>query len=296
MPEIAKLFRDLPSISQLAVYANGASKMDPKIHRLLTALSTTEGGDDVLDDLKGQFLVVRSIAACHPGLVLRHLTLVAVLLKGQVHLNAKEFERRNCPLLFEWILELLEVLCPLLFQCLDCVCEPLKNILSTYFQFMRAYVTHEIRYRSIVTRFSEFLCRLHAANPTLATLHFLAEEDTVRKLAELCPDDPSIAELLSALESEDESQRDSAHCRIIAGLREGESSCAADFIPRVALCLKSLRIDVALSALRHLHEYVPFAGDQADMLIQCAFDLAMEKPEDGIQCLRSTFKAFSHRD
>ncbi|XP_065826439.1 integrator complex subunit 1-like [Oscarella lobularis] len=182
IPSIVRLFADLPYMSRKALYFRGSSKMDPKIHRLLATLSKTDRPEDAMRDLEGQFLLLQSIAACHPGLVARHLTLIGILLKGQVHLNAKEFQRRNLPLFFEWMLDLLDVLRSLLFQCLDCIAEPLNSILNTYFRFMKAYVTERQPHERIVVKFSAFLCRLHSSDPARTTQHLLAEMDTLKRV------------------------------------------------------------------------------------------------------------------
>uniref|UniRef100_A0A1B6EU77 Uncharacterized protein n=1 Tax=Cuerna arida TaxID=1464854 RepID=A0A1B6EU77_9HEMI len=103
-------------LSNSPVSVMGSSVLDSMSHTLLTALTATPPSKDWQKRAGDLELATRKMAATHPLLVLRQLTMLSAALRGRVHLEFPVFRSRNHLSLFTQVLGLLELLQPHLFR------------------------------------------------------------------------------------------------------------------------------------------------------------------------------------
>jgi integrator complex subunit 1 len=201
LPVIAPLLQNFSVISKKAVTYSGPSKLEPLIHRLLTRLSGTDFRAVKLECLKDTHLLCRSLAAAHPALIIRHLSFICGLLNGRLHLTPKEFETRNHHHFFTWMLGLLDLVRPLLFQCLEEVQDSFHKIIVTYMELMEKHCHPSHDRRNLVTAFLAFLCHFHASHPAKATVLLVEYKHVISELAETYPDVGQARAMLEFLSS-----------------------------------------------------------------------------------------------
>lgn len=154
-----------------------------------------------LECLKDTHLLCRSLAAAHPALIIRHLSFICGLLNGRLHLTPKEFETRNHHHFFTWMLGLLDLVRPLLFQCLEEVQDSFHKIIVTYMELMEKHCHPSHDRRNLVTAFLAFLCHFHASHPAKATVLLVEYKHVISELAETYPDVGQARAMLEFLSS-----------------------------------------------------------------------------------------------
>lgn len=110
-------------------------------------------------------LVLRKLAASHPALLLRELSVLAALLNGRAHMDLHVLRSEHHLALFQQVLGVLELLQPFIFD--DVYYSGLHSALNCYFillgnQFHAKEVSH------IMCRMMEFLQSYTSVNPKSA--------------------------------------------------------------------------------------------------------------------------------
>ena len=126
-------------------------------------------------------LVVRKIAASHPALLLRELSVLAALLKGRAHMDLQVLRSEHHLALFQQVLGVLELLQPLIFD--DDYFSGLQEALNCYFMLLgNQYNAKEIFY--IMCRLVELLQSYTSVNPKSALQMIEPHSDLIQFLAE----------------------------------------------------------------------------------------------------------------
>lgn len=137
-------------------------------------------------------LIVRKLAATHPALMLRHLSVLAALLQGRAHMDWPAVRQRSLPL-FNQVLGLLELLQPHLFaethrdalhQAMDCYFTLLRHhghkdiyiLLYRFMELLQAYTNHNAnRALHYVEQYAELMQHLSQRNRNVAPLQQLVQ-------------------------------------------------------------------------------------------------------------------------
>uniref|UniRef100_A0A182QY68 Uncharacterized protein n=1 Tax=Anopheles farauti TaxID=69004 RepID=A0A182QY68_9DIPT len=125
-------------------------------------------------------LIVRKLAASHPTLLLRQLSVLAALLQGRAHMDLHVLRSEYHFHLFHQVMGILELLAPLVYR--DCYREGLQNALDCFFQLLRHHGTFKESY-TLIYRFVEFLQAYIGANPRTAIAFVERYADMLTDLA-----------------------------------------------------------------------------------------------------------------
>ncbi|KAL4240200.1 Integrator complex subunit 1 [Mactra antiquata] len=112
------------------------TQMDMVTHRLITGLyqgNKSKRNDDLMSDVN---IACRKLAAEHPVLMLRQLPAIVALLKGKTQFTFAEFKQRNLFSLYTYILGILELLQPHIF---DKQHSTFNDIIEEYFCLLKDY-------------------------------------------------------------------------------------------------------------------------------------------------------------
>lgn len=173
--------------------ADGSScKLDVLVHRLVTLLADVGDSKSVEGRVSDANLACRKLAVSHPVLLLRHLSMIASLLHGRIHLNIHEFRQQNHLTFFSNVLAILELLQPLVFHsdhqralqdCLLSFMKVLQNVqrsrlplvfINKFLHFTQKYITHDATAAvPYLQKHSGILQSLSAENPDLVQLKSL---------------------------------------------------------------------------------------------------------------------------
>uniref|UniRef100_A0A182NU73 Uncharacterized protein n=1 Tax=Anopheles dirus TaxID=7168 RepID=A0A182NU73_9DIPT len=125
-------------------------------------------------------LIVRKLAASHPTLLLRQLSVLAALLQGRAHMDLHVLRSEYHFHLFHQVMGILELLAPLVYR--DCYREGLQNALDCFFQLLQQHGTFKESY-TLIYRFVEFLQAYIGANPRTAIAFIERYADMLADLA-----------------------------------------------------------------------------------------------------------------
>lgn len=173
--------------------ADGSScKLDVLVHRLVTLLADIGDSKSAEGRASDANLACRKMAVSHPVLLLRHLSMIAGLLHGRIHLNVHEFRQQNHMTFFSNVLAILELLQPLVFHSdhqralQDCLLSFMKVLqsfqrsrcplvfINKFLQFTQKYITHDAAAAiPYLQKHSGILQALCAENPDLVQLKSL---------------------------------------------------------------------------------------------------------------------------
>lgn len=112
-------------------------------------------------------LIVRKLAASHPVLMLRQLSLLATLLQGRAHMDLHVLRAEYHFHLFHQVIGILELLQPLVFD--DSYKSGLQSALDCYFALLRNHGNVKETY-TLIYRFMELLQAYIGANSKTAVL------------------------------------------------------------------------------------------------------------------------------
>ncbi|KAI7803394.1 integrator complex subunit 1 isoform X2 [Triplophysa rosa] len=172
--------------------ADGSTcKLDVLVHRLITLLADTGDSKSAENRVADANLACRKLAVSHPVLLLRHLSMIAALLHGRIHLNMQEIKQQNHVTFFSDVLAILELLQPLVFHsdhqralqdCLLSFIKVLQNfkrssrlpIINKFVRFIQKYITHDAASAvPFLQKHSDILQGLSTENPDLVQLKSL---------------------------------------------------------------------------------------------------------------------------
>lgn len=118
------------------VYSSNAKNLtgcdlDKVANYTLTAISAMSINRDFQAMSANMELLVRKLAASHPSLILRQLSVVATLLQGRAHMEYYVLRNQHHMTLFQQVLGLVELLQPQIFE--EVYKQALQQILTCYF-------------------------------------------------------------------------------------------------------------------------------------------------------------------
>ncbi|MCI4392221.1 hypothetical protein PGIGA_G00143530 [Pangasianodon gigas] len=191
-PEVIQHVR-LPdaTLSGEAAADGSTCKLDILVHRLITLMADTGESKSAESRVSDATLACRRLAVSHPVLLLRHLTMVAALLHGRIHLNLQEFRQQHHLTFFSDVLAILELLQPRVFHpdhqralqdCLLSFIKVLQNfrrlsrmpVINKFVQFIQKYITHDAAAAvPFLQKHSDILQALASENPDLVQLKSL---------------------------------------------------------------------------------------------------------------------------
>ncbi|XP_021703270.1 integrator complex subunit 1 [Aedes aegypti] len=141
-------------------------------------------------------LIVRKLAASHPVLLLRQMSVLATLLQGRAHMDLSVLRAEYHFHLFHQVMGILELLQPLVFE--DSYKTGLQNALDCYFALLRNHGNVKETY-TLIYRFMEFLHAYIGANPKMAISFIQNYSDLLNDLARQHYDLQSLQQLVQGL-------------------------------------------------------------------------------------------------
>ncbi|XP_019564410.2 integrator complex subunit 1 [Aedes albopictus] len=141
-------------------------------------------------------LIVRKLAASHPVLLLRQMSVLATLLQGRAHMDLSVLRAEYHFHLFHQVMGILELLQPLVFE--DSYKTGLQNALDCYFALLRNHGSVKETY-TLIYRFMEFLHAYIGANPKMAISFIQNYSDLLNDLAHQHYDLQSLQQLVQGL-------------------------------------------------------------------------------------------------
>uniref|UniRef100_A0A182P4W0 Uncharacterized protein n=1 Tax=Anopheles epiroticus TaxID=199890 RepID=A0A182P4W0_9DIPT len=141
-------------------------------------------------------LIVRKLAASHPTLLLRQLSVLSALLQGRAHMDLHVLRSEYHFHLFHQVMGILELLAPLVYR--DCYRHGLQSGLDCFFQLLKHHGTFKESY-TLIYRFVEFLQSYIGANPVTAITFIEQYSDVLIDLAHQYFDLHALQQLVQGL-------------------------------------------------------------------------------------------------
>ncbi|XP_058059861.1 integrator complex subunit 1 [Anopheles bellator] len=176
--------------------ATGGCVADRFTYFVLTTIASLNNPRDFQTMSAEMELIVRKLAASHPTLLLRQLSVLAALLQGRAHMDLHVMRSEYHFHLFHQVMGILELLTPLVFR--DCYRDGLHNALDCFCQLLRHHGTFKESY-TLIYRFVEFLQAYIAANPSTAIAFVEQYADVLEELAHQHFDLHSLQQLVQGL-------------------------------------------------------------------------------------------------
>nr|CAD7438682.1 unnamed protein product [Timema bartmani] len=168
------------------------SSLDNMSHTVLTALTATSQSKDWTRRSQEYELMARKMAATHPLLVLRQLSMLAASLRGRSHLDMTVLRSRSHLALFQQVMGILELLQPhvflpehttgledtlqcyfTLFQCHSSM-KDLIPLLNRLVALLQAFISHDAhRALKLLHKYARLLNDLVVRHPNLPSLRGL---------------------------------------------------------------------------------------------------------------------------
>uniref|UniRef100_A0A182JIG1 Uncharacterized protein n=1 Tax=Anopheles atroparvus TaxID=41427 RepID=A0A182JIG1_ANOAO len=191
----------LPSVGPAIYEADvhgvpGGSLADKFTYFIITTITALNNPRDFQTMSAEMELIVRKLAASHPTLLLRQLSVLASLMQGRAHMDLHVLRSEYHFHLFHQVMGILELLAPLVFR--DCYREGLQNGLDCFFQLLRHHGTFKESY-TLIFRFVEFLQAYIGANPGSAIAFVEQYGDVLTDLSHQHFDLHSLQQLVQGL-------------------------------------------------------------------------------------------------
>lgn len=129
-------------------------ELDKVANYTLTAIAALSINRDFQAMSFNMELLVRKLAASHPSLILRQVSVLATLLEGRAHMDYYILRNQHHITLFQQVLGIIEILQPLVFE--EHYKEPLQQVFKCYFQLFSNHGGSRELY-ALLTRFLELL-------------------------------------------------------------------------------------------------------------------------------------------
>ncbi|XP_031573151.1 integrator complex subunit 1-like [Actinia tenebrosa] len=199
-PRVVVWLQDHKSLFTSGVFTKATHcQLDALCHRVLTILADCKPGREYEESANSSSLLCRSIAATHPMLLLRHLPMIACLLRGRVHLTSKEFSNQQHLLLFSHVLGILDLVRPHVFIEDKCIEDGLEETLFVYFELVQSPCLGFKEVASVLSKFTEFLYHYCTNKPEKSLALLQSKSALLNDLLYDFPDLPSLKCLVSAL-------------------------------------------------------------------------------------------------
>ncbi|KAL1234398.1 Integrator complex subunit [Trichinella spiralis] len=172
--------------------------MDTVLHHLIRRSAALARQGNVKDELKVVCSMLRRHASFHPELVVRHLPLIAALLRGTTEIDGRSYTQTNYLFWFAELMSLLKLLMPQ--ACNKCFVSSLMDIFSSFFKFIKMHV---LRNNSLLGYADNMFALLNSflSESYCAIKYLLAKEPLIRTIAERYPEVVSIQAVISFMES-----------------------------------------------------------------------------------------------
>uniref|UniRef100_A0A6E8VUW2 Uncharacterized protein n=1 Tax=Anopheles coluzzii TaxID=1518534 RepID=A0A6E8VUW2_ANOCL len=158
----------------------GGCVADKFTYYIVTTIASLNNPRDFQTMSAEMELIVRKLAASHPTLLLRQLSVLSALLQGRAHMDLHVLRSEYHFHLFHQVMGILELLAPLVYR--DCYREGLQNGLDCFFQLLKHHGTFKESY-TLIYRFVEFLQAYIGANPATAIAFVEQYSDVLIDLA-----------------------------------------------------------------------------------------------------------------
>ncbi|KRZ13774.1 Integrator complex subunit 1 [Trichinella zimbabwensis] len=190
------------------------NQMDTVLHHLIRRSAALARQTNVQDELKIVCAMLRRHASFHPELVVRHLPLIAALLRGTTEIDGRSYTETNYLFWFAELLSLLKLLMPQ--ACTKCYVSSLMDIFSSFFKFVKVnlkkiiyiiiklkflvddasmFQMHVLRNSSLLGYADNMFALLNSfltERSCFATKYLLTKEPLIRTIAERYPEVVSI--------------------------------------------------------------------------------------------------------
>ncbi|XP_053675134.1 integrator complex subunit 1 [Anopheles nili] len=176
--------------------APGGCVADKFTYYIITTIACLNNPRDFQTMSAEMELIVRKLAASHPTLLLRQLSVLAALLQGRAHMDLHVLRSEYHFHLFHQVMGILELLAPLVYR--DCYREGLQNALDCFFQLLKHHGTFKESY-TLIYRFVEFLQAYIGANPVTAIAFVEQYADVLIELSHQHFDLQSLQQLVQGL-------------------------------------------------------------------------------------------------
>ncbi|KRX71038.1 Integrator complex subunit 1 [Trichinella sp. T6] len=172
--------------------------MDTVLHHLIRRSAALARQANVKDELKVVCSMLRRHASFHPELVVRHLPLIAALLRGTTEIDGRSYTQTNYLFWFAELMSLLKLLMPQ--ACNKCFVSSLMDIFSSFFKFIKMHV---LRNNSLLGYADNMFALLNSflSESYCAIKYLLAKEPLIRTIAERYPEVVSIQAVISFIEN-----------------------------------------------------------------------------------------------
>ncbi|KRZ13776.1 Integrator complex subunit 1 [Trichinella zimbabwensis] len=166
------------------------NQMDTVLHHLIRRSAALARQTNVQDELKIVCAMLRRHASFHPELVVRHLPLIAALLRGTTEIDGRSYTETNYLFWFAELLSLLKLLMPQ--ACTKCYVSSLMDIFSSFFKFVKMHVLRNSSLLGYADNMFALLNSFLTERSCFATKYLLTKEPLIRTIAERYPEVVSI--------------------------------------------------------------------------------------------------------
>uniref|UniRef100_A0A3B3QNR6 Integrator complex subunit 1 n=1 Tax=Paramormyrops kingsleyae TaxID=1676925 RepID=A0A3B3QNR6_9TELE len=178
--------------------ADGSTcKLDVLVHRLITLLADSGDSKSAENRVSDANLACRKLAVSHPVLLLRHLPMIAALLRGRIHLNFQEFRQQNNLTFFSDVLAILDLLQPLVFRAEHQ--EALQDSLLSFIQVLQNFRKYSRLLSVFVNKFVQFIQKYITHDASAAVPYLQKHSDILQGLSSENPDLVQLKSLLAGL-------------------------------------------------------------------------------------------------
>ncbi|XP_055613297.1 integrator complex subunit 1 [Uranotaenia lowii] len=198
-PPMKFLMPHIKSVYDADVRAATGCVGDKFAYFILTTIACLNNARDVENHRQTSAemeLIVRKLAASHPILLLRQLSVLSTLLQGRAHMDLSVLRAEYHFHLFHQVMGIMELLQPLIFN--DSYQSGLQNALDCYFALLKNHGSVKETY-TLIYRFMEFLQAYIGANPNTAVCFIQKHSDLLNDLAQQHFDLQSLQQLVQGL-------------------------------------------------------------------------------------------------
>lgn len=153
-PPMKFVVQDLPEVYQADAKNLSGCQADITINYVLTTISSLSATKDFQSMSSDMELMVRKLAASHPSLILRQLSVLSSLLQGRAHMDIGVLRVGHHMTLFHQVLGILELLQPQVFE--DSYTDTLHQALDCYFTLLKYHANSKDTVM-LMCRFMELL-------------------------------------------------------------------------------------------------------------------------------------------
>ncbi|KRZ29938.1 Integrator complex subunit 1 [Trichinella pseudospiralis] len=163
------------------------NQMDTVLHHLIRRSAALARQSNMFqDELKTVCAMLRRHASFHPELVVRHLPLIAALLRGTTEIDGRSYTETNYLFWFAELLSLLKLLMPQ--ACTKCYVSSLMDIFSSFFKFVKMHVLRNSSLLGYADNMFALLNSFLTERSCFATKYLLTKEPLIRMIAERYPE------------------------------------------------------------------------------------------------------------